>query len=90
MKVLLINPAFTQYVGLSGTTGVYPPLGLGYIASYLKAKKPHYEISILDAEALALSYEYIINEVKKRQPDIVGLTSNTPVFWSCVEDSGAY
>lgn len=82
MKILLLNPVFTRYGGLKGHGGQAPPLGLGYIASYLREKKPYCKISILDAEAQSLSYEEIVREVKKSCPDIIGITVNTPVFYN--------
>lgn len=74
MKILLIDPYFRE--GLKGF-----PLGLAYIAGALREKG--YSISTLDLTARATlekrKCEEILNEELKRQnPDIVGITSTSP------------
>src|SRR3989338_944537 len=85
MKVLLLNPPFTEYGGLKGHGGKALPLNLAYIAGYLREKKPHIDISVLDCEGLGLSYEQIENELHIIAPDIVGITSPTPAFAQVLE-----
>lgn len=73
------------------------PLGLGYLASM--AKLHGHEVSILDLNAEVL-YDYIykrkfntvsnfkqivLNKLKERKPDLVGLTSITSQFKNAVE-----
>ncbi len=52
-----------------------PALGIGYIAAVLEQEG--YECVIVDANALRLSYDAVVEEVRKHAPDIVGLTFTT-------------
>lgn len=89
MKVLLIYPPNYNLVtpalpevqekGL----GLFPPLGLMYIASYLKKHTAH-EAEILDASVQKLSYDEIRERIKKFKPDIVGITAMTYMFYDTV------
>ncbi|MCK5493880.1 MAG: hypothetical protein KAJ14_12285, partial [Candidatus Omnitrophica bacterium] len=62
MKVLLINPPNNTIINselpkwLNQTVGVFPPLGLMYIASYMKVNT-NYEVRILDAFVESMSWE---------------------------------
>ncbi|MBI5148125.1 radical SAM protein [Candidatus Pacearchaeota archaeon] len=79
-KVLLIMPNYRRvykYVSEEATM-VEPPLGLAYIASYLRKNKV--SVAILDAAALDLDYEQIKNYVDKFNPDIIGITSTTIII----------
>lgn len=87
MKVLLINPPFTDYGGLEGHGGKTAPLNLGYLAAYLRSRKPEVDITILDCEGLRLSYDKIEGEISHLKPDIVGITAPTPAFAQVLEIS---
>jgi radical SAM superfamily enzyme YgiQ (UPF0313 family) len=87
MKILLINPPFTNYGGLEGHGGKAPPLNLGYLAAYVRDKKRHYGSSILDAEVLGMTFEQIEDHIKRDRPDIVGITSSTPAYISAIRIS---
>ena len=50
-------------------------LGLGYLAAVLE--KNNFEVDVIDCQALKLSFEQTKEEIRKRQPDIVGLTAST-------------
>ena len=64
MKVLLLNPPFTDYGGLEGHGGKSLPLNLAYLAAYLREKKPKTEIRVLDCEGLRLTYQdYLANNL---------------------------
>ena len=85
MKIIFINPPFTNYVGgIKGYGGKSMPLNLTYLASYL-ISKGYENTSILDAEALELSYEQVLEHIKKEDPDIIGFTSPTPSFQQVVD-----
>lgn len=77
MKILLINPPYTNFEGMKESGGHMMPLGLAYLASYLR-ERMSCEIAILDAEAKGLNYEQIKESIKKEDPDLVGITSPTP------------
>lgn len=82
MKVLLINPP-NQYMVSANTPefvdtegGYNPPLGLLYVAGYLREHSDH-EVEILDALVEEMSYEQVEETVKEKQPDVVGITTLT-------------
>jgi len=85
MKVLLLNPPFTDYGGLEGHGGKALPLNLAYLAGYLRAKRPDIEIEVLDCEGLGLTYPKIEQEIKKINPDLIGITVPTPAFAQVLE-----
>jgi anaerobic magnesium-protoporphyrin IX monomethyl ester cyclase len=53
----------------------FPPLSLGYLAAVLE--KNQYEVDVIDCQTLRFTHEEFRNEISKRQPDIVGITSDT-------------
>ncbi len=82
MKVLLINPPIKNIIqaelppALSREVGVFPPLGLMYIASYLRKYSDH-RIQILDAVAEDLNQTTLEEAVRKFRPQIIGITAHT-------------
>ena len=82
MKVLLINPSNKhEIIGnnpsiIEQERGLNPPLGLLYIATYIKENSDH-DIEILDMLADNISYEQLSELVLKKNPDIVGITTVT-------------
>ncbi|NHV45957.1 MAG: cobalamin B12-binding domain-containing protein, partial [Candidatus Verstraetearchaeota archaeon] len=60
-----------------------PPLGLAYIAAVLE--KEGYDVDIIDATALGLSFKELGNELKKRNPDVIGVTSITPTIYDAMK-----
>jgi len=82
MKVLLINPPVENIIKtevplfVKQNEGVFPPLGLLYIASYLD-KAVNCRVEILDALAEKMSYEGIERFICDFRPDIVGITAHT-------------
>ena len=74
MKIFILNPfLFTGKLGKLSRKR--QPLALAYIASLLRDK---HEIKLLDANALNLSLEETIEEIKSFKPEILVLTS-TPI-----------
>lgn len=88
MKICLINPPNSyELVGndpviIKDQQGVYPPLGIMYLASYLQEKGIH-EVHVIDAQADDLSHAELANEVYKLKPDVVGLTAMTFTLIDC-------
>lgn len=85
VKVDLINPPLTaleQEDALRGIANIIPPLGIGYIAACLLAVGC--DVSICDCR-LDFSWERLEAELKKRRPDIVGITITTPSYAKAVE-----
>ena len=70
MRVLLIRPNGESVIKeVLGATG--PPLGIGYIASYVRDK---HDVWILDAMGLNYSEEQVKREIERVNPDIVGIS----------------
>ena len=82
MKICLINCG-NQYelvgndpVIIKDQQGVYPPLGILYMASVLKSTGK-YEVSVIDAQAEDLTHDQVAERVAQIKPDITGLTAMT-------------
>lgn len=77
MKVTFLNPPQTnskyKFLGV-----VAPSLGIGYMAAVLE--KNGYDVEVLDASALELTYDEIGEEILKRNPDIVSISALTPTI----------
>ena len=77
MKVTFLNPPQTnskyKFLGV-----VAPSLGIGYMAAVLE--KNGFDVDVLDASALELTYEEIGKEILKRKPDIVSISALTPTI----------
>ncbi|MBR0270488.1 MAG: cobalamin-dependent protein [Methanobrevibacter sp.] len=77
MKITFLNPPQTnskyKFLGV-----VAPSLGIGYMAAVLE--KNGYDVDVLDASALELSYDEIGEEILKRNPDIVSISALTPTI----------
>lgn len=83
-KVILLSPPYLDLYGkLNKAAGRYFPLGLGYIASFLR-KYGSYSVQIYEPEAQSLSYADLEKIIRDNRPDIVGLTCSTPNFFRAV------
>lgn len=78
MKLLLIFPPDTSVLSQGSLeqfkdidVGCYPPLGLMYIAAHV-LKNSHHEVEILDANVERMHFDAIEDEIRRRNPDIVG------------------
>jgi len=82
MKILLVNPPTKNMIAaelplfIKKNEGIFPPLGLMYIASYLR-KQMDCKISILDAQALRMDYLKLEKSIRDFNPDVVGITVYT-------------
>lgn len=82
MRVLLIHPPAINMITTNvprfadQETGFYPPLGLLYIASYLKKHTKH-EVQVLDTQVEQLTYDQIEERIRQYNPDIVGIQMMT-------------
>ncbi len=77
MKVLLSTPP-------GKTTELWPPLGLLYIASSLRATRKD-DVPILDAFCRNLSGPELIDAVVREKPDVFGINCSTHTFLSAIE-----
>ena len=85
MKVLLVNPPQTFFPGSDAPAGNLP-LGLMYIAAVLEREGTIAEIldafiadvpvrKVGDTVEIGMTYEGIADELRKRKPDIVGISN---------------
>lgn len=83
MKILLINPPYNieNYYGkLSELAFIFPPVGLTYLASYLR--KFDHKLDIYDFQVDDRDFEKFI---KKFKPDLVGITCQTALFYNTLD-----
>ena len=89
MKILLVNPQDEGNLNtrlpksLNKAQGVYPPLGISYIAAVLE--KGGFDVSILDCKALNLTSEEIRERMIREKPSIVGVTVMTSTVMGAFE-----
>jgi len=82
LKVLLIAPPEINILpepetsNMTKTIVCYPPLGLMYIASYMKKNSAH-DVSIIDARVLRIGYEDLERRIRDVGPDLVGIQATT-------------
>lgn len=74
MRVILINPSQTAEL----SPDVYLPINLAYIAAFLR--RYQHKVKIIDLQIECKSIEKLKSEIKKFDPQIVGITSMTPNF----------
>ena len=70
-----------------GKAGKLPPLGLAYVAAALE--KSGYPVEIYDNYLLERPIEEVKAEVRKRQPQIVGITCSSLTYTRCIETAKA-
>lgn len=68
MKILLLRPH-------SEVPAAPPPIGLMYLAGYLRKQKPECEIEVFDARVKMTPVEKIRAVISAAKPDIVGITA---------------
>ena len=80
MKILFINPPYTNFEGMKESGGHLLPLSFGYLASCARKQIPGLEFEVLDCETEGLDYQQIEARVSKIKPDLVGITCPTPAM----------
>jgi len=87
VRILLIHPpwgdVYGNYAPAARVGVLYPPLGLCYVAACLKQDGK--DVRIIDAEAEGKNIQAIVSEAKEYSPDIIGITSTTPIFHKAKE-----
>lgn len=82
MNVLLINPPAENLIRESlptvveDCTGVYPPLGLLYVAAYAESL-PRCRLQLLDCQAEHCGHKELASIVRSFAPDVVGIQAMT-------------
>jgi len=77
MKVLLVQPNYRKKKDAS-IWGISPPMGIAYIAGFLR--KGNIDVEILDSNALNIGVDEIIKNAVDIKADIVGVSVLTPVY----------
>jgi anaerobic magnesium-protoporphyrin IX monomethyl ester cyclase len=87
MNILLINsPRFNKVMATIdwavelGEISLFPPIGLMYLAAFIK-KNSAYSVKIIDAAAEKMTFEELERLIEKEKPDIVGTTTFTYTFF---------
>lgn len=80
MKILFINPPYTNFAGIDESAGHMMPLCFGYLAAFARERIENLEFKILDAEAQGCNLEDIRTAVAKFNPNIAALTAPTPAL----------
>lgn len=84
-NILLLSPPYIDLYGkLDSAAGRYFPLGLGYIAAYLR-KYGHHTVAMYEPEAQQLSHGDVVRIISEANPDVVAITCATPNFPRAVE-----
>ena len=78
--VTLVNP---PYPSGAHQHPPFTPLGLGYLAAVLE--KNNYQVDVIDCQALQISYEEFKQEINKKEPTIIGITSTTLTYKSALK-----
>ncbi|HDM23354.1 cobalamin-binding protein [archaeon] len=81
MKVLLIEP-FKKYWPLIGES-TSPPLGLLYLASYVRENSDH-DIKVIDCQVNRMKLDKLESIIEREAPDVVGVGSITPYVYDAV------
>ena len=90
MNVLFIKPQSKHMLygdlppEVDSERGLYPPLGLMYVASYLR-ENSNANIKMLDMEAEKITIEDLQAYVNKTKPDVVGIQSITYTIIDTIE-----
>ncbi len=78
---MLVQPNSASAVKtVIGTTGV--PLSLAYLGAALREE---HEVRIIDALTLDYGTEELKGELKKHEPDVVGITATTPAIYGAYD-----
>lgn len=89
MRVLLVRHHDVEHINIrmpesvNKVQGIYPPLGLAYIAAVLR--QHGHEASIIDSQALNLTTEELRSKVENYHPDVVGVTCMVSTFKGALE-----
>ncbi|MCS7150913.1 MAG: B12-binding domain-containing radical SAM protein [Endomicrobia bacterium] len=93
MKVLFIFPPKNNWAlrniklhkKIDEESGFYPPLGILYVASYLKKELPSCEVKIIDAPSEKLDYIDIKTQISNFAPDVVGIYFCTEYLYDALQ-----
>lgn len=82
MKISFIFPRWTEVFGtfsrIAQKASAFPPLNLCYLAAI--AEQLGHTVQIVDGEVENLDNDAVVRRVSEFSPDIIGMTSTTPMF----------
>jgi anaerobic magnesium-protoporphyrin IX monomethyl ester cyclase len=84
-NILLVNPPYDikKYMGGLGKIGwVFPPIGLLYIASYIREKNDSLNVKIYDSQVEKRNFFRLLENFK---PSIVGITCQSALVYSALK-----
>ena len=91
MKVLLINPPTTNialpFYGWKITvedSGAFPPVGLMYLAGAMR-ERTIVKVAMIDMLLERMKIPELEQKIKDFYPDIVGITTSTPILYDALE-----
>lgn len=76
MKIVLVRPKYKSHI-------ITPPLGIGYLSSYLKKNK--IKVVLIDALKENLSLKETLDRILQEKPDAVGITCLTAFYIETVK-----
>ncbi len=76
MKIVLVRPKYKSHI-------ITPPLGIGYLSSYLKTHGV--EVKIIDALKEKLETKDVVKKILAEKPDAVGITCLTAFYIEVVK-----
>lgn len=74
--LLLISPPY--FSDLREAEAILPPLGIAYIAAYVRQNG--YSVKILDCTPLELSWDELFKTIQQINPKVVGISATTPLM----------
>lgn len=77
MKIALVQPYFPTHIAA-------PPLGLGYLAGYLRSYG--HKVELFDCAAKEITTEKLVEILKKKKPNLIGITVFT-MFYPQVKET---
>ena len=87
IDILLIFPPCTlddRYGSkkMKNIGGFLPPLGLAYLAAFIREN--NFSVDIIDAATLGLTQDELIEEIRKKSPSVIGISTLTPNYHRAV------
>lgn len=82
MKIALINPNTGEKERIENEAA-WPPLGLLYLGSVLRAEG--HEVKVIDNARSGLPVEKLSDRVGRENPDVVGISALTPTFGQAIK-----
>jgi len=77
--VTLVNPPYPS----GAPQAVFIPLGISYLAAVLQEKG--HDVDVIDCQVFGPTQKELENELARRQPDMVGVTSATLTYQPALE-----